>query len=102
MSVALGLPPSEVERTDIAVLYAMREAAATRWTTDTELLAGIYELTHQNMRLLAALAGAKRDEVPPPVRIPRPHHHRHDPEARRTATGGELAAWVRNRRGGST
>ena len=108
MAVAFGLSPLEVERvadSSPAVLDAMREAAANRWTTDTELLAGIYEMTHTNARILAALAGVEPSDIPKAVRIPRPlpSTERLGVGVRRTATGPQLAAWVANRhRGGAT
>ena len=104
MAVALNLSPLEVERiADEApdVLDAMRVAAAARWTTETELLAGIYEISHTNARLLAALAGTKAEDIPKAIRIPRPNID--GTPARKTANGAELAAWVqRRRRGGAT
>lgn len=102
MAVALNLSPLEVERVadeSPELLEAMRSAVADRWTTETELLAGIYEQTHTNTRLLQALAGIRKEDITPPVRIPRPHQTR---QTRRTATGAELATWVARRRGGTT
>lgn len=104
MSVALGLSPFEVERVaDEApeVLDALRVAVLERWTTDTELLAGIYEMTHTNARLLAALGGTKPEDLPKPVRVPRPGDAKAGPTPK-TATGAELAGWMKRRRGGAT
>jgi hypothetical protein len=103
MSVALGLPPWEVERIGEEsphLLAAIRTAIAERWTTETELLAGIYELSHQTTRLLAAIGGAKRDDIPDPVRVPRPGRHQQTPERRKVASSAEFAAWHTARRGG--
>ena len=40
------------------------------WTRTDELLAEAVELAQANMRLLAALGGAK--DIPQPLRVPRP------------------------------
>lgn len=102
MAVALDLPPSEVERiaeTAPDMLDALRRARANRWTTETELLAGLYELTHANYRLLASIGGARKEDIPKPVKVPRPGAVETD---NRPATGAELRRWMTARRGGPT
>jgi hypothetical protein len=100
MSVALGLPPSEVERVgeeNPDLLAAMKQALDDRWTTETEPPAGLYELAHNTNRPLPAPGGAK--DIPDPVKVPRPGRHQ-TPERRTVATSAEFAAWHAARRGG--
>jgi len=104
MSVAFGLSPREVERVadeTPELLAAMRdEYARSRWTSDTELLAGIYEVCHATYVATLAAGGVKRRDLPDPVRVPRPDDQ---PKTKpKPATGAQLAGWLRSRRGGST
>jgi len=99
MAVALDLAPSEVERVAEAspeLLISMRTARAERWTTETELLAGIYEIMHATYRLTASAAGVKKDELPAPVRVPRPGNQT---EKKPAMSGAELRQWMTARGG---
>ena len=89
---AAALPDSEPELYD-----ALVEAARTKWTTTDELLAGIYELTHANYRVLLGIGGVKQRDIPKPLRVPRPGEAK---QTKKKASGAELARWVRARKGG--
>lgn len=102
MSVAFGLSPREVERVadeTPELLAAMRDSYGKRWTTETELLAGIYEVCHATYVATLAAAGVKRHELPKPVRVPRPGE---DQQKKKPASSAELARWMNTRRGGGS
>jgi hypothetical protein len=100
MSVALNLPPSEIERLSEspATLDAVRRAHADRWSTECELLAGLYEMAHMQYIATLAAAGMKSRDLPKPIKVPRPYDKAK--ATKKTATGAELRQWVMNRRGG--
>lgn len=102
MALAFGLSPREVERVadeSPATFEAMVEAARSKWTADTELLAGLVEMTHATYRLIASANGVKPADLPDPVKVPRPDRA-DQTKKRKTATGGELRRWVAQHRGG--
>jgi hypothetical protein len=103
MALAFGLSPLEVERVadeSPATFDAMIAAARDKWTSETELLAGIYELMHATYRLTAAAGGVKQSAIPEAVTVPRPARPGTGKKQRTTATAGEFRRWFTNHRGG--
>ena len=98
MAVALGLSPRELDAiadSEPELLAELAVAVRERWTTETELLAGIYELTHANYRVLLSLAGAKKKDIPEPLRVPRPGGS--SAPKKKAATPAEFAGWMKRR-----
>lgn len=102
MAIATGLPPRELDAIadSSPELYdAFVKATGERWTTTDELLAGIYELTHANYRVLLSIAGAKKRDLPKPITVPRPGSESAKKKTKKTKTAnpGEFAEWIRKR-----
>ena len=68
-----GIAPAELLADDLLLAAAADEAKAATWTDLHELLAINTEVTHAVLRQSMAAAGAKDMDLPPPLRIPRPH-----------------------------
>jgi hypothetical protein len=100
MAVALGLSPRELDAiadSEPELLPELARALRDKWTTETELLAGIYELTHANYRVLLSIAGARKGDIPEPLRIPRPGGQPEQQTKKKAASSSEFAAWIRKR-----
>lgn len=72
-----------------STLYAAyaKEAEDARWTDLHELLALNTEVTHAMYRQLRANAGAKEQDIPEPLEIPRPGVTRQQEEKRVVSPG---------------
>jgi hypothetical protein len=69
---------------DEALYEAARdEATAAEWTALHELLATQAEITHALLRVVLGGLGAKSNDVPPPLRIPRPGDEKQAPRRMR-------------------
>ena len=100
MVIALGLPPRELDaiaNSDPALYAALEVGVRDRWSSNEELLAGLYEVTHALLRATLAASGVKKNELPDPVRVPRPGE-REQSKKKKVASSSELVKWVEDRR----
>lgn len=101
-AIALGLSPRELDAiadSEPDLFRALVAAGRDKWTTTDELLAGLYELTHANYRVLLSIAGAKKGDLPEPVKVPRPGDDSHGSMKKtKTASSTEFAGWISARR----
>lgn len=67
-----GIQPAALLDDPLVYQAAVEQAEAARWTDLHELLALNVEMTHLAMCQAMANAGAKRNQIPDPLRIPRP------------------------------
>lgn len=72
----MGIAPSVLIEEEDSVLEELWRSYADRetkwWPWERELLATIAELLHALIRQNAAIWGAKKHEIPEPLKIPRP------------------------------
>lgn len=103
MAVALGISPRELDAiadSEPELFYELAVAVREKWTVETELLAGIYEMTHANYRTLLSLAGAKKSDIPKPVKIPRPGDESRPTKKKIASSPVEFASWIDQRKRG--
>lgn len=105
-AIALGISPRELDAiadSEPSLYDALVAGAREKWTTTDELLAGIYELTHANYRVLLAIAGTKKSDLPEPAKVPRPdsRDRANMKKTKKTAASStEFAGWISARRSG--
>jgi len=66
------IAPATLLGDDLLLAAARDEAEALQWTSLHELLALNTEIAHATLRQSMAAAGAKQNDIPEPLRIPRP------------------------------
>lgn len=76
---------------DSALARSLR--GGTWWTHELELLAETVEISHASLRWAMKVAGAKQENIPDPLVVPRPTDE--EPKGEPEATGPSVADWDR-------